>query len=568
MFTRYLTGIAALLLTSTLAHAADRPNFVIMMTDDQRQDAMSCASNKILQTPNMDRIAREGIRFQNMFVTNALCAPSRATLLTGRYSHSHGVIDNKDRKIPAEMPLLSDLLRQAGYEVAFCGKSHVAGALRDRQWDYYFGYRGQGNYLKPVIAEWRAGDVNPLSAAKDQPYQGYMDDVVTDKAVAWLKQKHEKPFCLFLFFKAPHRSWDRAPRHKELFKDITIPKPATYDLRAQGSPGKPKAFHEADNKIGGFKDVPTLDQFAKDYYATLVAVDENVGRVLETLKETGRLDDTAVLYTSDNGFFMGEWQAFDKRFMHEPSIHVPLLIRYPKLIKPGSTTDKMALNVDIAPTVLDLAGAKVPKEMHGKSVVPLLKGELLKGEPGASAPGGWRRDWLYEYFEFPGPHSVRQHRGIRTERYKYIHYFEKPEEFELYDLQKDPEERTNLYGKPEHAELTKQLRERLEELRRETGEVAYKLEDDERAHVLEFFPDGGGGFILAGDRVDVVAAVTRGTERPYAKIIVSDVEVLAAAMDESGRYRVTLRLKVPEVKILHIYEAVGRLSLTKRRVPK
>jgi arylsulfatase A-like enzyme len=405
----------------------------------------------------MDRIAKEGMRCRNMFVTNSLCAPSRATLMSGLYSHSHGVIDNKveQHKIPADLKLLPDYLKEAGYEVAFCGKSHVAGAFRERPWNYYFGYRGQGDYLKPVIAEGVDGVVG-----KDQPYDGYMDDVVTEHALQWLKKKHDKPICLFLFFKAPHRSWDRAPRHKDLFKDVEIPKPDTYDLRAKGSPGKPKAFQDADNKIGSFKDVPSLDEFAKNYYSTLVAVDENVGKVFEALTDTKMLDDTAMMFTSDNGFFMGEWQAFDKRFMHEPSIRVPMLIRYPKLAKPGSVCDKMVLNLDIAPTLLDLAGVKVPKEMQGRSMVPLLKGDEKD----------WRKDWLYEYYEYPGPHSVKKHRGVRTERYKYIHYYEEPQEYELYDLQKDPEEKENLYGKKGYEDLTKQLQARLEELRKETGD--------------------------------------------------------------------------------------------------
>jgi arylsulfatase A-like enzyme len=387
-----------------------------------------------------------------MFVTNSLCAPSRATLLTGLYSHSHGVIDNKNRRISPEQPLLPDLLRQAGYEVAFCGKSHVAGALRDRKWDYYFGYRGQGNYLKPVISEGTGG--------KDQPYEGYMDDVVTEKAVEWLKRPHDRPFCLFLWFKAPHRSWVRAPRHQDLFKDVTIPQPATLTDAGAGDVGKPKAFLEADNKVGSFPDVRTLDGFVKDYYATLVAVDENVGRVFEALTETGHLDNTALLYTSDNGFFHGEWGRFDKRLMHEPSIRVPLLIRYPKLIRARSLNDRMVLNIDIAPTVLELAGAPVPPWMHGRSVVPLLKGQ----KP------AWRQDWLYEYFEYPAVHSVRKHRGVRTERYKLIHYYEEPEEFELYDLRRDPGERRNLYGQPGHEKLTRRLRQRIEALRKETGD--------------------------------------------------------------------------------------------------
>lgn len=443
--------LAAVTAWSAVAWAADRPNFVIFMTDDQRFDAMSCAGNKVLRTPNLDRLAGEGVRFRNAFVTNSLCAPSRATILTGKYSHATGVMDNKARTIKPDQVLFTQLLQKAGYEVAFCGKSHVTGSLRDYKWDYYFGYKDQGKYINPRIAEGTDG--------KDEVRQGYMDDIVTGKAADWLtSRKSDKPFCLLLWFKASHRSWNRAPRHADLFKDTAIPKPATFDADFKG---KPKAFIEADNRIGKFKDVLTLDSFLKDYYSTLTAMDENVGRVLEVLTKKGQLDETFIMHTSDNGFFAGEWQMFDKRFMHEPSIRVPMLVRYPKLIKAGSLNDKMVLNIDIAPTVLDLAGVKVPTDLHGRSMVALLKNQ----------PAPWRKDWLYEYFEFPGAHSVRKNRGVRTERYKYIHYFEAPEEFELYDLQKDPDERDNLYGRPEYAELTKQLRERMTELRKETGDT-------------------------------------------------------------------------------------------------
>jgi arylsulfatase A-like enzyme len=429
--------------------AAERPNLIVMMTDDQRADAMSCAGNPILQTPHMDRLARDGVRCRNMFVTNALCAPSRATLMTGLYSHANKVIDNTGLKVPAEVPFVSDRLRAAGYEVAFCGKSHAAGAYRDRQWDYYFGYKGQGNYLKPVVAEGTDG--------KDVPFTGYMDDVVTDKAVAWLQRKREKPFALFLFFKAPHRSWDRAPRHKDLFADVSIPKPALWDADRNL---KPQAFAKADNKIGSFNDIRDYEKFVKDYYATITAVDENIGKVLATLTTLKQLDNTAIMFTSDNGFFAGEWQAFDKRFMHEPSIRVPLLVRYPAAIKPGTVLDPMVINVDIAPTLLAFAGVEVPAELHGRSLAPLFKGDTQN----------WRKDWLYEYYEYPGPHSVKKHRGVRSEKHKYIHYYEQPEEFELYDLEKDPHETNNLYGKPGHEALTKELQARLVALRTETGD--------------------------------------------------------------------------------------------------
>jgi arylsulfatase A-like enzyme len=427
---------------------ASRPNFVIMMCDDQRWDQMSCAGNTVLKTPNMDRIAREGILFKNSFVTNSLCSPSRASLLTGTYSHANGVIDNRMRAMSKDVPFMPELLRASGYEVAFCGKSHQKEALRDRTWDYYFGYKGQGRYKNPIIAEGIDG--------KDLPHEGWMDDVVTDKAIEWLKKKREKPFCLFLFFKACHRSWDRPERLKDLYKDVTVPKPALF---GDAGEGKPKAFLDADNKIGSFKDVADYQSFIKDYYATIEGADENIGKVLKTLEEMNKLDETFVMHTGDNGFFCGEWGRFDKRFMHEVSIRVPLVIRYPKLIKAGSVTDKMAINVDIAPTLLELAGVEIPKGMQGRSWVPVFKGEAA-----------WRKDWYYHYYEYPDAHKVKPHRGVRTETAKLIHYYEDPEEFEMYDLAKDPEERKNVYADPAYAELRKQLAERLEELRKELGD--------------------------------------------------------------------------------------------------
>lgn len=430
-----------------------RPNLIVMMTDDQRGDALSSAGNTILHTPQLDRLAAGGCRFRQMFVTNALCAPSRATLLTGQYSHRHGVIDNNNRRLSADQPLVSDLLRAAGYRVAFCGKSHMAGALRDRSWDYYFGFQGQGTYHDPKVAEGTDGP--------DRVYPGaYVDDLVTDKALAWLADQPDQPWCLFLWFKAPHRSWQRARRHHDLFAESIIPKPPTYDDDLRGYPGKPRAFAEADNKIGQFDDVRTLEGFVKDYYATLTAVDENVGRVLDHLDQRGLADDTAVFYTSDNGFFHGEWRLFDKRLMHEPSIKVPLLVRYPRRIVAGSTDDHQVLNLDLAPTLLELAGIAVPEWMQGRSLVPLWT---------ASDPP-WREDWLYEYYEFPGAHSVRKHRGVRTTRHKFIHYYESPEEFELYDLERDPGELENLADASEHANLRARLAARLVELRRETGD--------------------------------------------------------------------------------------------------
>lgn len=447
-------AIALLLLLAPAASAG--PNLVVMMTDDQRADFLTHAGHPFIQTPNMDRIAREGARCRNMFVTYALCAPSRASLMTGQYAHSHGVTDNLGARLRPDVPWTPDLLRKAGYEVAFCGKSHNPTHFRDRAWDYYFGFRGQGSYLKPVVAEGTDGT--------DRPFDGYMDDVVTDHAVAWMKKPRTKPFALFLFFKAPHRSWQRAERHKDLYAGVEVKKPALWDHPGNG---KPSSFLMAANMFGQFPDTKDYAGMVRDYAACITAADDNVGKVLAALDEMNAARETAVMFTSDNGFFMGEWQRFDKRFMHEPSIRVPLLIRYPALVKPGTVLNPMILNIDIAPTLLQLANIPKPKEMHGRSVVSLLKGE----------PVEWRTDWLYEYFEFPDPsHSVRKNRGIRTDRHKLIHYYEPPfktdrEEFELYDLVQDPEEKVNLYGRPASQTLVKELKARMEVLRRETGDL-------------------------------------------------------------------------------------------------
>jgi arylsulfatase A-like enzyme len=257
----------------------------------------------------------------------------------------------------------------------------------------------------------------------------------------------------------------------DLYNGVKIPKPDTFDDDLKGYPGKPSAFVNANNKIGttvlGKDDARSLEELVKDHYAGVVGNDENIGRVWDVLEHSGQLDDTAILWSSDHGFFLGEWRFYDKRFMHEPSIRVPLMIRYPQLVKAGSICEKMALNVDLAPTLLELAGIAIPDSMQGKSLVPLMKGEQ---------PADWRKDWLYEYYEYPESEHVRPHRGVRTERYKLIHYYklskfpELPEEFELYDLQKDPGEIHNLYGQPGHSSLTQRLLARISELRKETND--------------------------------------------------------------------------------------------------
>lgn len=447
--------------------AGRKPNFVFFLGEGLRWDEFSCMGNPILRTPNMDRLAHEGMLFKNAFVTNALCLPSRASFLTGLYSHTTGTIDNRDRTIPKNFPLVSDLLREAGYEVAFFGKSHVGGGLQDRYWDYYFGFNGQAkDYYHPIITEGIAGKFS-----EPKTYDGYVDDVVTAQALRWLEHRGDKPFCMFLWFWSPHAPFYRDRKDLDLYNGVKIPKPSTFDDDLKGYPGKSSAFVQANNKIGtttlGNDDPRTLEELVKDHYAGVVNNDEHVGNVMNVLQRTGKMDDTAVMLSSDHGFFLGEWRCYDKRFMYEPSIRVPLMFHYPRMIQPGSVCEKMALNVDIAPTMLELAGIKAPQPMHGTSLVTLLKGKK---------PHDWRRDWLYEYFEYPEAEHVRPHRGVRTDRYKLIHYHKVteypglPEEFELYDLQQDPHELVNLHGQPRYRVLTQQLLDRIQELRNETND--------------------------------------------------------------------------------------------------
>lgn len=443
------------------AQAAQKPNLVFFLGEGLRSDEFSSAGNKILSTPNMDRIGREGFTFHNAFVINSLCLPSRATFLTGLYSHTTGAVSNVEGEIPRRYEIISDMLRAQGYEVAFLGKSHIKGALTDHYWDYYLGFLGQADYYRPVLTEGIRGKYS-----EPKLYTGeYVDDLLTRKAVEWLQQKHDKPFCLFLWFYAPHAPFYRPKRMVDRFNGVPIPKPATFDEDLSGYAEKAQATAHADNQIGtaeiGTDDPRSLEELVKDHYAGVESNDDNVGLVMKELERQGILDRTAIILSSDHGFFLGEHHFYDKRLMYEPSIRIPLMIRYPPLIAAGGHSDEMVLNLDVPPTILELAGISIPTEMQGKSLAPFLEGKKVDS---------WRKDWLYEYYEYPGWENVKPCRGIRTERYKLIEFFLPPEEFELYDLQNDPDEKTNLYENPQYKGLAKQLYDRMQELRTQTGD--------------------------------------------------------------------------------------------------
>lgn len=457
-----IAGTAAIsTVTTTLAGAQakqKRPNLVFFLGEGQRADALSIAGHPILKTPNHDRIGREGLRFTNAFCTNALCAPARATALTGMYSRTTGALDNTKGQVPlaADIPLFTEILQKEGYEVAILGKVHTRNGVEERNWDYYFGHNNPGNdYANPLFKEGRKGTVGP----QKQYNAVYPDDLTTDRAISWIDEdRGDKPFCVLIWFVAPHEPFFRPRRHADLYNGVPIAKPTSFDDDLKGYPGKPKSFVEAENKLGTTSShvaCGSLEGVAKDYYAGLVAVDENIGRVIDHLEKKNILDDTAILHTSDHGYFLGEWRLFDKRLMHEPSIRVPFQVRYPKRIPAGTVREETVLDTDIAPTLLDLAGVSIPDHMQGKSILPLAK----KTDP------DFRKEWYYEYYEWPNPEKVAPHRGIRTEKYKLIQYVLDPSEGELYDLRADPNEHNNLYGKAEYAALQAHLTERLNALR-------------------------------------------------------------------------------------------------------
>ena len=465
-------GVAALARPAGARPPRAAPNVLFIMTDDQRQDAMSAYGNAILKTPNMDRIAAGGVRFTQSFVTNSLCAPSRASFLTGLWSHAHGVTTNaggpqfyNQQGLAEEQATWPELLRRAGYHTGLVGKWHLRSLPTG--FDEWVIFPAQGIYQDPDM----------ISGETHLRMRGHADDVVGDQALEFLRARpKDRPFCLLYQFKSPHRAWMPAARHARAFEDVAIPLPRTFEDRLDAEALRNAELALADmpdfRERGVSADLPVatrkrmnLEHLVRNYYRVLLSVDENVGRVLDYLDANGLADDTIVVYTSDNGFFLGEHGLFDKRLMYEPSIRVPLLLRYPARVAPRVDASHMALNVDVAPTLLELAGVPVPGHMQGRSLVPLLE----KGGAAAAAP--WRSDFLYEYYEYPAEHCVRKHRGIRTARWKLLHFWEQPEEYELFDLEADPDETRNLAGLARYRSTVARLGARLLELRRELGDV-------------------------------------------------------------------------------------------------
>ena len=449
------------------AEAAARPNVVFILTDDMRWDAMSCAGHPLLKTPHIDRLAAEGARFTNAFVTTSLCSPSRASLLSGLYAHAHGILNNFT-DFPADLPSWPRRLHEAGYETAYIGKWHM-GEQEDRPrpgFDFWMSHKGQGNYFDNEF------NVN----GRREVRKGYYTTVVTDAAVEWLKAPHSKPFALCLGQKAPHGGpIQPEPRYEHFLDQVEIKKPANAGAYEDGKPAWLKAsvptWHGIEGPLYGQKE---YGKFVRAYLGCIASVEDSVGRVLAALEETGQLDRTIVVFTSDNGFALGEHGRVDKRTMYEESIRVPLVVRYPPRIRKGTVVPQMVLTVDLAPSLLDLCGAPPLAKVHGRSWRPLLEGR----------PDGWRKSWHYAYnyeSEFPYTPNVR---GVRTEEWKYIHYPHgdcSPDlhRSELYDLRADPLETHNLIADPAFTAKHKELIVELDRLMAATGALPDKMPVDE-----------------------------------------------------------------------------------------
>jgi arylsulfatase A-like enzyme len=472
----------------------DRPNILFIMTDDHSYQTISAYSDKLIQTPNLDRISNEGVIFKNSFVGNSICAPSRATLLTGKHTHKSGQINNAVTFDGSQLTF-PKLLQKAGYETALIGKWHLGSDPTG--FDYWNILPGQGVYYNPDFIE----------MGKKKRVKGYCTNLTTDFGIDWLdKRDKEKPFCLLLHHKAPHRTWEPDTTYLDEFKDKIFPVPENffdnyegrqaakeqnlsirsndmdlnYDLKLQDERIKGRfgnIDHTArmnDEERGRWnahyqpitKDfleqklegddlyLWKYQRYMRDYLACIRSVDENIGRILDYLDENGLTDNTLVVYTSDQGFYMGEHGWFDKRFMYEQSLRTPLLMRAPKGYDVKGEIAELVQNIDFAPTFLDFAGVEIPAEIQGVSLKPLLSGEAEQ----------WRDGIYYHYYEYPNEHSVKRHYGIRTDRYKLIHFYFDIDVWELYDLKTDPDEMNNLINSKEHSELIDSLKIELVKL--------------------------------------------------------------------------------------------------------
>lgn len=454
------------------------PNILFIMADDHACQAMSCYGSAVNETPSLDRLAREGRRFGRCFDVNALCAPSRATILTGTYSHANGFLRNRDR-FDGSQVTFPKLLQGAGYETAIIGKWHLV--TEPTGFDYYNVLPGQGQYWDSAFKEKGEPWVDGPAGGIDQ--QGYVTDVITDRSMQWLANRDaDKPFCLMVHHKSPHTPHDYPERYGALFADGDLPEPATLadDYATRPVLAACDSAHSRLDRLTpeicgrwGWDDPRgpsrlagsalrkwAYQRFFKGYLRLVASLDDNVGRLLDFLDDQGLRDNTIVVYTSDNGFFLGDHGLYNKQWMYEEAQRIPLIVRYPNHVPAGTVNDHLVATIDFAPTFLDYAGAEVPETMQGQSMRPLLEGH---------SPADWRQALYYHYY---GQFGVESHTGIRTERHKLMHFYDhKPAPvWECFDLKEDPDELNNVYNAPDQAETVMHLKQELHALQATLGD--------------------------------------------------------------------------------------------------
>lgn len=485
-------GLLVVLMSVGSVRADERPNILFIMSDDHAAHAIGAYGGRLAQlnpTPNLDRLAKEGMLLRNVFCGNSICTPSRATLMTGQHSHMNGVRTLNGSLTPEQQTLANEM-RSAGYHTAMIGKWHLK---KEPSFDYYCVLPGQGSYFNPILrdkglkAEW------PKNERRFSGYDSkHSSDVITDLSLRWLKNRRsEKPFFLMHHYKAPHDNFENAERYDWLYADASIPEPESLRKRGRHGPDGRDLFGTSVSKrntrrnMGHHmfvdRELPSekytgeaYQRYLKKYLRCVKGVDDGVGRILAWLEESGQLDKTVVIYTSDQGFMLGEHDYIDKRWMYEESLRMPLLVRYPGMVRGGSSADAIVNNTDFAPTILELAGAPVPQQMQGRSIVPILSGQT---------PADWRKASYYRYWMHMAHHDNPAHYGVRTKNAKLIFFYGLPcgapgahreptqPYWELYDLDRDPHEMNNVFADPEYAQLRRDMIDLLKKKKREVGDT-------------------------------------------------------------------------------------------------